>query len=153
MERILEAKVKNIEYLGKILIQQEKEFVVSHKMQGKIYKKLGIENKVKKENNYELESLLNESSSDDGGNSEGSEDEEEAPGDFDASDILIDLECEESTGKKLMMMEEEEKVSGEVQQFQERMKSRTAQIGNVTNSIGRIQDMFTSLNEIVLQQG
>ena len=63
---------------------------------------------------------------------------------------MIDLECEESTGKKLMMMEEEEKTSGEIQQFQERMNSRTAQIGSVTNSIGRIQDMFTSLNEIVL---
>lgn len=49
-----------------------------------------------------------------------------------------------------MMMEEEEKTSGEIQQFQERMNSRTAQIGSVTNSIGRIQDMFTSLNEIVL---
>jgi hypothetical protein len=124
--------------------------MVSHKLQAKIYKKLGIENKVKKENNYELESLLNESSSDENA-SDGSEEDEENPGngDFDESDIMIDLEGEDA-GKKLLMMEEEEKTSGEMQQFQERMNSRTAQIGSVTNSIGRIQDMFTSLNEIVL---
>ena len=130
--------------------------MTSNKHQVKIYKKLGIDkaaDKSKKENNYELASLLNESSSDENAEgSDGSNDEEICLGDdnFDASDLVIDLECEESTSKKLMMMEEEAKVSGEVQQFQERMNSRTAQIGSVTNSLGRIQDMFSSLNDIVL---
>lgn len=54
------------------------------------------------------------------------------------------------------MMEEEKKISSddpEVAQFQQRMDQRTEQIGNVTSSIGRIQSMFQSLNEIVNQQG
>lgn len=94
--------------------------MISHKNQVKIYKKLGIgktTEKQKKENNYELASLLNESSSDENAEgSDGSEDEESTPNDdnFDASDLVIDLECEESTGKKLMMMEEESKTSGEL---------------------------------------
>lgn len=107
--------------------------MISYKQQAKIFKKLGIEKlsekSKSKNNNYELASLLNESSSDENDNgSDCSDDEENTPNDdnFDASDLVIDLECEESTGKKLMMMEEEAKVSGEMQQFQERMNSRTA---------------------------
>ena len=96
--------------------------MVSHKQQVKIYKKLGIDKAAensKKENNYELASLLNESSSDENADgSDGSDDEENTPhDDIDVSDLVIDLECEESTGKKLMMMEEESKTSAEMQQF------------------------------------
>jgi thioredoxin-related protein len=64
-----------------------------------------------------LASLLNESSSDENAEgSEGSDDEEATSGNdnFDASDLVIDFESEISTGKKLMMMEEEEKCSSEM---------------------------------------
>ena len=47
------------------------------------------------------------------------------------------------------MPEEEKEVSAEMRQFADKMTSRTNQIGNVTQSIGKIQNMFKTLNEIV----
>ena len=41
-EHLLEKKMNNVEYLGKMLIQQEKEFLAIFKQQSKYFKKLGI---------------------------------------------------------------------------------------------------------------
>ena len=53
--------------LGKILIQQERGNLTISKQQAKLFKKIGIEKSSSKkgESKYELESLLNESSSGD----------------------------------------------------------------------------------------
>ena len=86
-ENTLSKKVQNVEYLGKILIKQEKEFLSVLKTQSKLFKKMNItKNDMQaKEGKYELQSLLNESSSDDDGLNEDEVSDEEAkptPGDF-----------------------------------------------------------------------
>lgn len=43
--------------------------------------------------------------------------------------------------------------SDKVRAFEQQMAERTGQISNVTKSIGKIQEMFISLNEIVSAQG
>ena len=66
-DKVLKQKYSNIEMLGKILIQQERENLTISKQQAKLFKKIGIEKSSSKkgESKYELESLLNESSSGD----------------------------------------------------------------------------------------
>jgi t-SNARE complex subunit (syntaxin) len=49
--------------------------------------------------------------------------------------------------------EDAEKDDQKIGEFQAHMSQRTEQVGNVAKSIGKIQDMFKSLNEIVSQQG
>lgn len=121
----MEKKVKNIEYLGKILIQQEREFMDQYKLQSKVFKKIGISKDGENNKaNYELQSLLNESSSDDEKNNddEDSNDDEETG---ETEDLLIDLDIGGDTRGQLLMPEEEKEVSSEMRQFAERMNSRT----------------------------
>lgn len=113
-----------------------------YKQQSKIFKKIGISKDGESNKaNYELQSLLNESSSDDEKNNDDDDsidDEETGYTEFDASAMLIDLDVGDDTHKQLTMHEEEKDASAEMKQFAERMNSRTNQIGNVTQSIGRI---------------
>ncbi len=78
--------------LGKILIQQEREFQVINKQQTKLFKKTGIDKSStgKGEGQYELENLLNESSSDDDKDSES--EEEDPDEDWAESDLVINLD-------------------------------------------------------------
>lgn len=89
-ENMLEKKVNNVEYLGKMLIKQEKEFLSVLKSQNKLFKKMNI-NKAdlmnkNKDGKYELESLLYESSSDEDKDKEEDSDNDEdstpTPGEF-----------------------------------------------------------------------
>jgi len=81
--------------LGKILIQQEKEFLLISKQQLKQFKKMGIDKTISgKDGQYELESLLNESSSNESQESDESEDEEDE--NYDDSDLIINLEGNEA---------------------------------------------------------
>lgn len=160
-ENILSKKINNVECLGKILIKQEREFISILKQQQKSFKKLGIikaDPKGKDKNEqYELESLLNESDSDEQDNNE--ESEESDDDNLDENEVAT-LEIEdwvenddiEANGQQLIQLDDpkdKEKNSA----FQKQMLKRTEHIGNVTNSIGKIQQMFSSLNEIVSQQG
>ena len=110
-EHILEKKIKNIEYLGKILIQQERDFMDQYKQQSKIFKKIGIIKGEDNKANYELQSLLNESSSDDDGKNnddeDSNDDEDTGDTDFDASALLIDLDVGGDTPGQMLMPEEE----------------------------------------------
>ena len=63
--------------------------------------------------------------------------------------MLIDLDGDTANPGQLLIPEEEKEVSAEMRQFADKMTSRTNQIGNVTQSIGKIQNMFKTLNEIV----
>jgi hypothetical protein len=67
--------------LQKILVQQEKEFSFVLKKQQKMLQKMGAKAKAAPENKYELQSLLEESSSEeeDSNQPELSEDEESTP--------------------------------------------------------------------------
>ena len=155
-EHILNKKVNTIETLGKILIQQERDFLEQYKQQSKIFKKIGISKEGESNKaNYELQSLLNESSSDDEKNQDdedSNDDEETGDTEFDSA-LLIDLDGDTANPGQLLIPEEEKEVSAEMRQFADKMTSRTNQIGNVTQSIGKIQNMFKTLNEIVQQQG
>jgi len=51
----------------------------------------------------------------------------------------------------LQLQEPDEREGQKIEAFQAHMSQRTDQITNVTKSIGKIQDMFKSLNEIVSQ--
>jgi len=66
-EHILQKKMTSVEYLGKVLIQQEREFLAIFKQQAKFFKKQGIDKSNAKSGTqkYELASLLNESDSSD----------------------------------------------------------------------------------------
>ena len=79
--------------LGKILIQQERENLTISKQQAKLFKKIGIEKSSSKkgESKYELESLLNESSSGDEQHSSDDEEEEDDETAVD-SDLIINFD-------------------------------------------------------------
>jgi hypothetical protein len=69
MELMVQKKMESVEYLGKILVDQEREFTMILKKQSKVMTQIGITTSLKKNDSesskYELQSLLNESSSDD----------------------------------------------------------------------------------------
>ena len=142
------------------------------KLQTKVFKKLRIgppkseQDKKQKGSNgeeYELQNLLEESSSDEEGENNkdaGDEDEEDsddswANDETDAttlkeSDFII--ENEDQVQQNLMMMEEakgDDIESQQISQFQNRMNQRTKQINNVTTSITNIHEIFQNLNELV----
>ena len=94
---MLDKKTQNVEYLGNILIKQEQEFLAIAKKQISLYKKLGFSREKKEgEAKYELQSLLDESSSDDKAG-EDEEDEEGSDGGEtnDDTGLIIDLEAQE----------------------------------------------------------
>jgi len=95
------------------LIQQEKEFTVILKQQGKVHKKLAITKKEKSEGSkYELANLLNDSSSDEEGeDDEEDEDSWENESDDKDGELLIDFDGENNDGQMQQQLMEEEKVS------------------------------------------
>lgn len=152
----LAKKMNNVESLGKMLIQQEKEFLSILKAQQKLFKKLAIskaeiESKTKGDKKYELENLLNESSSDeDGKHCEPDEDNNSDDQEIEElEDWVEDLEAQTQQDSNLLEIEMNEKENNQIAEFNSNMTQRTEQLTNVTRSIGKIQDMFKSLNEIV----
>lgn len=118
-EHVLEKKVESVEYLGKMQLQKERDLLVQYKQQTKIFKKIGISSEGegdKKDKNYELQSLLNESSSDDENKAddeeEDSEDEETGDTDFDDSALHVGIDIESGgrdsiqSSDQLLMQEE-----------------------------------------------
>lgn len=144
-DNMLSKKINSVEYLGKILIKQEKEFITIQKQQSKSFKKLGIvkDQATPKDKNeqYELESLLNESSSDEENQKSDSEEEEETnaePVTIQELEDWAESEDIESGNQLLMTLDNDSKDQERTDAFQKQMLQRTEQISNVTQSIGKI---------------
>lgn len=76
-ENQLDKKAKGVEQLSKILLDREKEFIVISKHQNIIQKKMGITGQ-KDKGKYELQSLLDESSSDEDKNRDDDKDSDDS---------------------------------------------------------------------------
>ena len=112
---MLQKRFANIDHLGKMLIQQEKEFLNIYKQQAKYLKKLNInktdlENKNKGDKKYELENLLNESSSDednvnkDDQDDDANSEEDKDPEIDELEDWVDDIEAQNQTGQDLLQL-------------------------------------------------
>lgn len=142
------------------------------KLQTKVFKKLRIgppknekDEKQKTSNGeeYELQNLLEESSSDEDGDKNEDEDEDdsddswadETDNTLKESDFMLDgqdsAKWKSGDPQQLQMIEEEKDdlESQQISQFQDRMNQRTKQITNVTQSITNIHEIFQNLNELV----
>ena len=62
---------------------------------------------------------------------------------------MEDIEAARQEESDLILLEQDSKDHKKLKAFQNHMTERTEQITNVTQSIGKIQEMFGSLNEIV----
>lgn len=119
IDLILKKKIAIIDQLGKVQIQQEKEFMQISKQKAKYFKKIGVDKAGKKgeDSQYELQSLLNESSSDE----EHEASAEDVSGDEDLQEQINieewyeDIEAAKSGGNytELMTIQEEDKLNEE----------------------------------------
>lgn len=154
-ENMLQKKINAVEYFSKILIQHDQDFLKIQHAQVKLFKKLKIQSEEEEQKEksskgkYELQSLLDESDSDEESKKPLAQDD-----DTDSGDDYENVNDPEIS----QMLELEQEVQGgqddfenqQIAQLQHKMTDRTQRIQEVNSSIGKIQEMFKDLNQIVV---